>query len=72
VNTLLLLWDIDHTLIENNGVNKETYARAFEILAGRPAEYQASTDGRTEPEIMINMLRLHGIEPAPEHHERMH
>jgi phosphoglycolate phosphatase len=71
VNRLLLLWDIDHTLIENNGVNKETYARAFEMLAGRPAEFPASTDGRTEPEIMINMLRLHGIEPAPDHHGRM-
>jgi hypothetical protein len=34
--TLLVLWDVDHTLIENNGVNKETYAYAFELLTGRP------------------------------------
>jgi len=34
---LLVLWDIDHTLIENHGVNKEIYALAFELLTGRPA-----------------------------------
>src|SRR5579875_2975007 len=60
---LLVLWDIDHTLIENNGVNKEVYAEAFELLTGWHAEYRAETDGRTEPEIMQNMLVAHGMEP---------
>ena len=32
VRTLLVLWDIDHTLTENHGVNKEIYAVAFELL----------------------------------------
>lgn len=62
---LLVLWDIDHTLIENHGVNKEVYARAFELLTGRRAEHRAMTEGRTEPEIMRNMLLAHGIEPTP-------
>ncbi len=61
---LLALWDVDHTLIENNGVNKETYANAFELLTGRQAVHRAETDGRTEPEIMRNMLIAHGIEPT--------
>jgi hypothetical protein len=26
VDALLVLWDIDHTLTENHGVNKEIYA----------------------------------------------
>lgn len=69
--TLLVLWDVDHTLIENNGVNKETYAHAFELLTGRSAEFPARTDGRTEPEIMRDMLARHGIEPTPEHVARM-
>ena len=69
--TLLVLWDVDHTLIENNGVNKETYAYAFELLTGRPAEYPARTDGRTEPEIMRDMLTRHGIEPTADHFARM-
>ena len=59
---VLVLWDVDHTLIENNGVNKQTYARAFEMLTGRPAEYPAETEGRTDPEIMRKMLANHGID----------
>ena len=65
VCALLLLWDIDHTLTENHGVNKEIYALAFELLTGRRAERPAQTDGRTEPEIMLNMLAAHGIEAGP-------
>jgi phosphoglycolate phosphatase len=69
--TLLVLWDIDHTLIENHGVNKKIYALAFELLTGRYAEHPAQTDGRTEPEIMRNMLITHGIEPNSDHVARM-
>jgi hypothetical protein len=57
---LLLLWDVDHTLIENHGVNKETYAAAFELITGKPPEHRARTAGRTEPEVMRDMLALHG------------
>jgi phosphoglycolate phosphatase-like HAD superfamily hydrolase len=71
VRTLLVLWDIDHTLTENHGVNKETYAYAFELLTGRRAEHPAQTDGRTEPEIMLNMLLAHKIEPTPEYFARI-
>ncbi|MBO0801724.1 MAG: HAD hydrolase-like protein [Nocardiopsaceae bacterium] len=71
MHALLVLWDIDHTLIENNGVNKEIYATAFELLTGRSAEHRAQTDGRTEPEIMRNMLTAHGIEPTQEHIARI-
>jgi phosphoglycolate phosphatase len=31
---ILLLWDVDRTLIENGGVGKEIYAHAFRILTG--------------------------------------
>jgi phosphoglycolate phosphatase len=57
----LVLWDVDHTLIENGGVSKETYLVAFEVLTGRPAEYRPDTEGRTDPEIMRNMLADHGM-----------
>jgi phosphoglycolate phosphatase-like HAD superfamily hydrolase len=68
---MLVLWDVDHTLIENHGVNKETYAEAFRLLTGDRAEYPAQTDGRTEPEIMRNMLVRHGIDPTDEHIARL-
>jgi phosphoglycolate phosphatase-like HAD superfamily hydrolase len=71
VNPLPVLWDIDHTLIENHGVNKETYALAFEMLIGRRAEHVALTEGRTEPEIMRGMLTRHGIKATPQHVAQM-
>lgn len=71
MDALLLLWDIDHTLTENHGVNKETYAQAFKLLTGRPAQHRARTDGRLEPQVMRDLLALHGIALTPEHAERM-
>jgi phosphoglycolate phosphatase len=68
---LLVLWDIDHTLTENHGVNKEIYALAFEFLTGKRAEHPAQTDGRTEPEIMRNMLAEHGIAAIPDYLTRV-
>jgi phosphoglycolate phosphatase-like HAD superfamily hydrolase len=61
---VLVLWDVDHTLIENGGVSKETYAGAFEILAGRPAVHRARTGGRTDPEILGDLMTDHGLDPA--------
>ncbi|MCX4776764.1 MULTISPECIES: HAD family hydrolase [unclassified Streptomyces] len=58
---LIVLWDIDHTLIENAGVSKEIYADAFSALAGRPATRPAPTEGRTDRMIMREMLRQHGV-----------
>src|SRR5262245_35131459 len=71
MRSLLVLWDIDHTLTENHGVNKKIYALAFEMLTGRRAEHPARTDGRTEPEIMRNMLLAHEIEPTPDYLSRV-
>ena len=34
-NPLLVLWDVDGTLINNGGVSKMAYARGFELLTGR-------------------------------------
>ena len=61
VRPVFLLWDVDHTLIENGGVSKENYQKAFEMLTGRRPEHPVETDGRTDPEIIRNMLASHGI-----------
>lgn len=61
---VLVLWDVDHTLIENSGVSKETYAGAFELLAGVEAQHRARTGGRTDPEILGDLLADHGYDPA--------
>ncbi len=61
---LLVLWDIDHTLIENAGVSKEIYAAAFTYLAGEPPASAAVTEGRTDRLIMGEMFRRHRL-PEP-------
>lgn len=57
---LIVLWDIDHTLIENSGVSKEIYAAAFLRLTGAPPVEPTVTEGRTDRLIMREMFRRHG------------
>jgi phosphoglycolate phosphatase-like HAD superfamily hydrolase len=62
---LIVLWDIDHTLIDNAGVSKEIYAAAFTALSGDSPSEAAPTEGRTDRLIMREMFRRHGL-PEPE------
>jgi phosphoglycolate phosphatase-like HAD superfamily hydrolase len=61
---LLVLWDIDHTLIETNGVGTELYRQAFEAIVGRAVEHDVEITGRTEQAIFAEALRLHSIEAS--------
>jgi phosphoglycolate phosphatase len=60
---LLVLWDVDHTLIENGGVSKETYLLAYELLTGRGPTVPPETDGRTDLAIMDSLLRDNESDP---------
>src|SRR5260370_30860491 len=60
--TTLVLWDIDHTLIDSGGVGGKVYAAAFEKVTGRRLEHMAELSGRTEPVIFHETLQLHGID----------
>ncbi|MFJ9923695.1 HAD family hydrolase [Streptomyces rubiginosohelvolus] len=64
---LFVLWDIDHTLIENAGVSKEIYAAAFRALSGREPTEPARTEGRTDRLIMRDMFAREGL-PVPDWH----
>jgi phosphoglycolate phosphatase-like HAD superfamily hydrolase len=57
----LVLWDIDHTLLETRGLGSELYARAFKTATGIEMKQQADVTGQTEPSIFNATLRLHGI-----------
>jgi phosphoglycolate phosphatase len=59
----LVLWDIDHTLIENDGVSKATYALAAELLIGHPTAVLPVTEGRTDAAIMAELLSGNGCNP---------
>jgi phosphoglycolate phosphatase len=57
---VLLLWDVDHTLIANGGVSKANYRLAFELLTGRQPTQPPETGGRTDVAIMWNLLAANG------------
>lgn len=59
---ILVLWDIDHTLIETRGVGGEIYAHAFQAVTGHPLDEMPTLSGRTEPVIFREALKTHGID----------
>ena len=59
---VLLLWDVDHTLVDNAGVSKEIYAATFEAITGSPPTQPARTGGRTDRRIMQGMFARHELE----------
>lgn len=61
---VLVLWDVDHTLIETRGVGFAVYQRAFPAATGRPLKELAKISGRTELGIMRETLRSNGVEPT--------
>src|SRR6266550_289021 len=61
---LLVLWDVDHTLIETRGVGRAIYFRAFPAATGKRLTELASVSGRTELDIMAEILCINGIQPT--------
>ncbi|MBV9141844.1 MAG: haloacid dehalogenase-like hydrolase [Pseudonocardiales bacterium] len=66
VPRLLVLWDLDHTLIETRGLGRALYERAFPAATGAPLATLARVSGRTELDIMADSLRLNNITPTNE------
>jgi len=63
---LLVLWDIDGTLIDNGGVSRQAYAVTFTRLTGQPPTHPIVPAGKTDPAVLRSMLRQHGIEATPD------
>lgn len=61
MSLILVLWDIDHTLIETRGVGGQVYAEAFHRATGQLLDQMPALAGRTEPAIFREALALHGI-----------
>ena len=58
---LLVLWDIDYTLVNAGGVGSELYTRVFTQLYGRPLPQPGSMAGRTDRAIAREVLALAGL-----------
>lgn len=58
----LVLWDIDGTLVAAGGVGLEAFEVAFERITGRPLEHHVPFAGRTDLEIALDLMSVHGVE----------
>jgi phosphoglycolate phosphatase len=54
-SVLLVLWDIDGTLVDTAGHGRHAFQEAFEAVMGRPPEH-VEFAGRTDHEIALAML----------------
>lgn len=63
----LVLWNIDHTLVDVGRVTREAYAEAFRKVTGRPLVRLAPTAGRTESEIIFETLAYNDIVTTDDH-----
>ncbi len=61
---LLVLWDVDYTLIDAGGTGRELYQIAFRKMFGRDMPQPESMAGRTDLAIAIEVLTLAGV-PEP-------
>lgn len=58
---VLVLWDIDHTLIDTGGLGRDAYASAFRAATGVTISENWRFDGRTELAAAVEALDTHGL-----------
>lgn len=61
-SAVLLLWDIDHTLVSIVQVSQDIYAAAFASVTGQPLRALPDMTGRTEEAILKATLELNGVD----------
>lgn len=66
-----MLWDVDHTLVDVDGLGREAYDLAFLRSHGRPVTHQPPMAGRTDRAIAHDVLRLNGAPAGEEHLEAL-
>jgi phosphoglycolate phosphatase len=64
MDDVLVLWDIDGTLVDSGGVGRELYGAVFRQLFGRSLSAFAPMAGRTDRAIILETLSLAGV-PEP-------
>ncbi|SER95793.1 HAD family hydrolase [Actinokineospora terrae] len=68
---ILVLWDVDQTLVDYSGTGREWYGQALTAVAGVELAHVPAFPGRTERSITVELLEAHGVEWTEEHVERM-
>jgi phosphoglycolate phosphatase len=62
VRRLLVLWDVDHTLVDSDGVGRELYQATFGEMFGGQMPHPGSMAGRTDRAIALEVLTLAGVD----------
>jgi phosphoglycolate phosphatase-like HAD superfamily hydrolase len=62
IDDVLVLWDIDGTLLNAGGVGRDLYDQVFTQLFGRSLAAWAPMAGRTDRAIILETLTLAGVE----------
>ncbi|MEU0795576.1 haloacid dehalogenase-like hydrolase [Amycolatopsis sp. NPDC005961] len=62
----LVLWDIDHTLVDFAGLGMTWYAAAFTAATGGTMRVHPVFGGRTELATTTELLTANGFDPAPD------
>lgn len=65
--SLLVLWDVDYTLVNAGGLGTRLYQEVFGEMFGRELTVMAPKAGRTDRAIARDTLTLAGIADAREH-----
>jgi phosphoglycolate phosphatase len=58
VRRRLVLWDVDYTLVDSDGLGRQLYQTAFTEMFGRPMPQPGSMSGRTDRDIALEVLTL--------------
>ena len=59
---LLVLWDVDGTLIDSAKLGRDAFFEAFEAVTGSPPSAMVPFAGRTDLEIAHDMLEVAGLQ----------
>ena len=68
---LLVLWDIDGTLVDTAGLGRDAFSEAFEKVVGRLPGDPVEMAGHTDHQIAMAMLEKAGVEGVDTHLPRM-
>ena len=69
---LLVLWDVDYTLIDSNGIGRELYQTVFGEMFGPDMPQPGSMAGRTDRAIVAEVLTLAGLDDPRQHVDAFH
>jgi phosphoglycolate phosphatase-like HAD superfamily hydrolase len=61
---LLVLWDIDGTLVDSAGHGARAFEEAYEAVVGGPPEGRIAMAGLTDHQIAVTMLEKAGLEES--------